>query len=325
MKKTGKTKTFFKRFWDAFWRPEMLILPGQIAFFLFLSLVPTITLIGYACSYLNLSNDSIAILLSKGIGSSFSELLTPIITNVKISPTFFITLGIGYFIASNGMASIIVASNTIYGIKDAGFFYRRLKAIIMELIIVFLLLFIVLVPLLGSSIIEILHYFNLPSNTTSTIIKVLNFLSGPFAWIFIFIFIKIIYTMAPDKKIPSKNVNGGAIFTTLGWVLITKVYAFYIGNYANYSVFYGSLANIVILMLWVYFLSYIFVIGMAMNYHEELEKTGIIEVHKAIEESANSAPVLPTDSINEVEEQKEEIQEIPKKEKKLKKSKSKKQ
>ena len=46
-------------------------------------------------------------------------------------------------------------------------------------------------------------------------------------------------------------------------------------------------------MIWVYFLSYAFVIGMAMNYHQDLEKTGVIEISKLIEESANSAPVLP--------------------------------
>ena len=292
-------KNFFKRFWDAFWRPEMLILPGQIAFSLFLSVVPTITLIGYVCTYLNLSNDVISTLLSNGIGSNFAEMLTPIITDTKITPTFFITIGIGYFIAANGMASIIVASNTIYGIKDSGFFKRRLKALIMELVIVILVLFIVIVPLLGDSIMNILHYFNLSASTTSFIVKTFNILKVPFSFIFVFIFIKTIYTMAPDKKVPSRSVTGGAIFTTIGWVLSTSVYSYYIEKYANYSVFYGSLANIVTLMLWVYLLSYILVIGMAMNYHEELEKTGIIEVKKAIEESANQASVYPEKDVEE--------------------------
>lgn len=112
--------------------------------------------------------------------------------------------------------------------------------------------------------------------------------------------------MAPDKKIPSRSVNGGAIFTTLGWILITAVYSYYINTYANYSVFYGSLANIVMLMLWVYLLSYILVIGMAMNYHEELEKTGVMKVKKLIEESANSASVFP-DEKEKKQEKSEEI------------------
>lgn len=286
-------KNFFQRFWDAFWRSEMLILPGQIAFFLFLSIVPTITLIGYACSYLNISNDLVQQLISNAFGSDISDLVTPIITATEITPAFFISLGVGYFLASNGMASIIVASNTIYGIKDSGFFKRRLKAIVMELVIVILFLFLLIVPLLGDSIVNLLHYFNLDTSTTATIIGTFNFLSGPFSWLVIFLFIRTIYAMAPDKRLISRHVSGGALFTTVAWIGITSLYSYYIAHFANYSVFYGSLANIVILMIWVYLLSYAFVIGMAMNYHQDLEKTGVIEISKLIEESANSAPVLP--------------------------------
>lgn len=291
MKKREK-RSFFKRFWNAFWRPEMLILPGQIAYFLFLSVVPTLTLISYACSYLNLSNDLFQNLFSHVLSSDIAELVTPIITSTKITPTFFISLGIGYFIASNGMSSIIVASNTIYGIKDSGFFRRRLKAIAMELVIVLLFIFIILVPLFGSSIISILRYFNLDSETTSIISNIFNLMDGPLSWLIIFIFIKLLYTMAPDCKIPSRSVNGGAIFTTIAWIIVTAIYSYYISHFANYSLFYGALANIVILMIWVYILSYTLVIGMAMNYHESLEKTGVIEITKLIEESANSAPIM---------------------------------
>ena len=304
-----RKRNFFKRFWDAFWRPEMLVLPGQISFFLFLSIIPTITLIGYACSYLKLSDSLIDTLITNTLGSNFSDVISPMITNSTITPAFFITLGVGYFIASNGMSSIIVASNTIYGIKDSGFFKRRFKAIIMELIIVILLLFVLIVPLLGDSIIEILHLFNLDAATTKSIVDVLRFLKGPFSWVVIFVFIKMIYTMAPDRAVPSYSVNGGAIFTTVGWILFTYLYSYYISHFANYSIFYGSLANIVILMVWVYFLSYVFVIGMAMNYHEQLEKTGIIDVQAVIEASANNAPVYPEEDKKEEPEAPKEVEE----------------
>lgn len=319
MKKKGH-KSFFERFWNAFWRPEMLILPGQIAFFLFLSVVPTITIISYTCSYLNLSNDLFQNIFNQILGSDIAELVTPMLTSTEITPAFFISLGIGYFIASNGMASIIVASNTIYGIKDSGFFRRRLKAITMELVIVLLFLFILIIPLLGTSIINILRYFNLNTETTSMVANIINLLNGPLAWIIIFVFIKVLYTMAPDRKIPSRSVNGGAVFTTITWIILTGCYSYYINNFANYSIFYGGLANIIILMLWVYILSYTFVIGMAMNYHESLEKTGVIEISKLIEESANSAPVMEDEKI----EKTNPIEETVTKLKKVKKNKNKK-
>jgi membrane protein len=87
--------------------------------------------------------------------------------------------------------------------------------------------------------------------------------------------------MAPDKKIPSHGVNKGAIFTTVGFIVITYIYSLYTTSFARYDVFYGNLASIVVLMIWFYLLSYIFTIGLALNYREEvitLEKTAKLDV-----------------------------------------------
>ena len=125
-----------------------------------------------------------------------------------------------------------------------------------------------------------IEYVNLNPSTTKKIASIIAVLKGPIAWLIIFCFIKIIYTMAPDRKIPSSFVNKGAIFTSIGWVIATYAYSYYISNFAHYNVFYGGLSNVIILMLWVYLLAYIFTIGMALNHNEEkeqLEKTGSIE------------------------------------------------
>ena len=332
MAKTKK-KNVFKTFWEAFWRPEMLILPGQIAFFLFLSLVPTITLIGYTCSYLNISNDLIYNLLSNVFSKEVSSLITPVITSTNITPAFFITLGIGYFIASNGMASIIVASNTIYGIQDSGFFKRRLKAMLMELIIVILMLFVLVVPLFSKSIIEIAKEVNVSASATHILERVFKILNGPISWIIIFGFIKLIYTLAPDRKI--SRFNTGAIFTTISWIGTTSLYAYYINHFAYYSLFYGALANMVVLMIWIYFLSYFFVIGMAMNYREEIEETGVFDLKEmlSIDTEDVAAKTAKKDTLKEKIEKKfskkkkqeEPIEEPIEEKKEEKKTKTKKQ
>ncbi len=267
-----KIKSFCINFWKAYWRPEMLILPGQLAFFFFLSVVPTITLIGYGASFLNLSIGFINEFLTKSFGKEISNLLLPILNGSEINMSFFISLAIGYFFASNGASSIIVTSNTIYNIPDKGFLKRRIKALVMTFFIVLLFLFLLFVPLFGDKIIEMIKYVNLNPTVTRNLELIFIVLRGPLSWLIIFIFIKILYTMAPDKNIPSKNVNYGATFTTIGWIIATSIYSYYIANYAHYNYFYGGLANIVILMLWVYLLAYILVIGMALNVQTEEER-----------------------------------------------------
>ena len=278
----NRFKNFLSKVFNVINRPEMSVLPGQLAFFFVLSVVPIVTLITYGASFLHLSLDFITNFITKAFGSDIATLIVPMVSVSNIDFRFFITLLIGFYIASNGAASIIVSSNAIYGIPDSDFFRRRIKAIIMTILIVILFIFILIVPVFGKKIIEVITLVNMNAHITKTITFTFNLLKGPITWFIIFCFIKILYTMAPDRKLESVYVNYGAVFTTIMWIVVTAIYSYYISNFANYAVFYGGLANIVMLMLWVYFLAYIFVIGMALNYKEEvikLEKTGVINLN----------------------------------------------
>ena len=279
----NKIVHFFKNFWEVINRPEMPILPGQLAFFFVLSVVPTVTLIAYGASAFHLSFDFISEFLGNVFSADIAKLLMPGIIGGGVGVRFVISLCVGFLIASNGASSIIVTSNSIYGIKNQNYIKRRIKALIMMLIIVILFVFILVVPIFGDKIVELVRYANLRADVTDQIIFVFKFLQGPVSWFIMFLFIKLLYTMAPDRKIDSNRVNYGATFTTALWVLTTSIYSYYITNFARYDVFYGGFSNIIILMLWVYLLAYIFVIGMALNHKEELielEKTGQIELLK---------------------------------------------
>ena len=77
--------------------------------------------------------------------------------------------------------------------------------------------------------------------------------------------IKVIFTIAPDKHIPSKFMNRGAWFTTIGLIISSLIYSYYANNIANYSYIYGNLANIMVLIMFVYVISYLLVVGIALN------------------------------------------------------------
>jgi len=278
-----RLKEFWQNFWSVLKRPEMAILPGQLAFFFVLSIVPTITIISYGASFLDLPHYFIYNFIEKAFNSEIAEMIVMGVSGVTLDLSFYVALIFGFYFASNGAASIIVTSNTIYGIKNSSFLKRRLKAAIMTIFIVFLFLFILIVPIFGNKIVEIIRHINLNNAITNNIILTFNIMKGPITWLIMFIFIKIIYTLAPDRKMPSRNVNTGAIFTTISWAIVTELFSYYINNFAAYDVFYGSLANIIIVMIWFFLLAYIFTIGMALNYREEkikLEKTGQINIGK---------------------------------------------
>ena len=271
-----KIKRGASNFFKIITKPEMEILPGHLAFSFVISIVPTLTILTYIASIFHFDLHFINDFISQAFSQEFADMLLGVNMVIKADWNFFLTLIIAYIIASNGAASVIASSNMIYGIKNSSFFKRRLKSLFMILIIILLFVFILIFSVFGNKIIEMLQLMDISEKIITNITLIISVLKGPISWFIIFFFIKIIFTMAPDKKIKSNEVNKGAIFTTIGFVVITYIYSIYTTNFANYDVFYGNLASIVVLMIWLYLLSYVFTIGLALNYREEviiLEKT----------------------------------------------------
>lgn len=276
-----KLKKSISNFLKIITRPEMEILPGHLAFSFVLSIVPTLTILTYIASAFNVDMTFISDFITKAFSAEFADMLLSTNFIISADVNFFLTLFIAYIIASNGTASLIVSSNTIYGIKNASFTKRRIKALIMILLIILLFIFLIIFNLFGNKLIEMFQLMDISKKVITNITLIISVLKGPVSWFIIFVFIKIIFTMAPDKKIESHEVNKGAIFTTVAFVLVTYIFSLYTTHFARYDVFYGNLASIVVLMLWLYLLSYMFTIGLALNYREEvntLEKTAKIDV-----------------------------------------------
>lgn len=278
-----KIKGFLARIKKVLSMPQMLLLPGQLAFFIVLAIIPTITLISYGASVLNLSLDFISNFLTRAFSPEIANLIVSSSSIPHSTLQLTIILVLCYYVASNGMDSVIVTSNAIYGIPNTGFFRRRLKAILMSIIFVIMVVFLLVVPILGNQIMGLIEWVNLYEPVTKIIQSVYVYLQSPIIWILLFFLIKTIYIMAPDRKIKGHNATYGAIFTTISWVILTYGYSFYINNIADFSALYGGFTSVCVLMMWIFFISYLFVVGMSLNYqreNEELEKTGVIKNSK---------------------------------------------
>ncbi len=276
MKILKKVKRGIKRIFDILKRPDMLILPGQLAFFLLLAMVPTITLITYGASLFNVSMDFISNFILKAFGENVSELIMPILTDIKFTPNFLIPLLIAFYTASGGASSIIVTSNQLYGFKNTGFVKRKIKGLIMIFILVSLVVFLLLIPGFGDKFIELVRYVNMNEKVTNSIVFFINLSKGPISWLLIFLLIKIIYTLAPDGAISSNYTTKGSLFTTFGVTVVTACYSFYVNYFSHYDILYGGLAHFVILMIWLYLISYTVIIGIAIN-SEEYQKRKKLE------------------------------------------------
>lgn len=260
-------------------RPDMRILPGQLAFFLVLSMIPLLALVGTIGSKLGLSMTSFRNALESTVPDAVINTLFPAdaTTGLNFNVTVFFIAA--FLLASNGAYSVITTSNRIYQVEDNSEIRRRSKAVLLTFILVSLLFFLILVPAFGDSLISLAE-INLHNEKLASFIRNIYHLGKyPLSLFLLYFNIKLIYILAPDKEVTSNEVRAGAIFTTIFWLLSSKIYAFYVEYFSHYDIFYGSMSNILVLLFWVYILAYIFTLGMSFNQTGVIQET--IELRKS--------------------------------------------
>ena len=81
----------------------------------------------------------------------------------------------------------------------------------------------------------------------------------------VFLVFIILYRFIPSRRMRLTEVVPGSVFATLGWLLTSLGFAYYVDNFSNYSRFYGSIGGVVILLIWLYYSAVIILLGGELN------------------------------------------------------------
>ncbi len=276
-------KRRLKRIYNYMFTQELRVLPADLAYSFTLAIIPILSLVIFFLSSFKIPYSLVQNFVNNYAPANIAELLTPII-NSSLTPSSLITIVVGIIVAANGCNAIIIASNTIYNMENSSLIRRYTKSLILMIIIIVLFAFILVVPLFGRTISNVLtNYIPLFRDNKSAVDAIYTVLQVPVSLFIMFYIIKMIYVIAPDERIRSKYVNKGSLFTTIGWLIVTVILSYYINNVARFDLVYGNLANLVILLFWFYVLAYIFVIGLCINkdtVEHNIEKTNKIKLEE---------------------------------------------
>jgi len=81
-----------------------------------------------------------------------------------------------------------------------------------------------------------------------------------------FTFFFLLFKLAPNKKKSVKQLLPGVLVTTVGFILMTTIFTFYVDRLANFHLIYGTLSIIIILLTWLFLLGWMINIGIQVNY-----------------------------------------------------------
>ncbi|MGH0590365.1 YihY/virulence factor BrkB family protein [Bacillus mycoides] len=257
---------FGKDLYDRIVRDDVAGLSAQLAYFFLLAMFPGLVFLITLLGFIPIHTEDVLSLLEVYIpeeAMSLIEVNVDKVVNEKNGGILSFGLLSMLWFASNGVNAIMKAFNRAYDIKETrSFMVTRALSIIFTLAMIFMIVFALIIPVfgqvIGAAIFKILGLSESFSFTWSIARLVASFLV-------LFALFSFLYTFAPNRKLRRREIVPGALLATVGWVVVSYVFAYYVGEFANYANTYGGLGGVIILMLWFYLTAWVILLGGEIN------------------------------------------------------------
>jgi membrane protein len=275
-----------KKTWSEVWKDNVPGVSAEAAYNLFFSLFP---LLIFLAPLLALVGDEAVIIgstisrLEPVIPSGALAVIDGVLRDAVFADTAPALMSVGALLAaytgSNMIATIASALNRAYGVTDPRpFLKRRLMAIALLIALGVALTFSTTVIVTGKTTFSWLARSAGVGPQAAAVWQLLRY---PVAFAFIVGVLWLIYYFLPAIKQKKSQVLAGAIFASTLWVGVTLLFRYYVTNVATYSVTYGVLGGVIVLLSWIYLTMFVVLVGGELN--SELQRgTGAVRQREAV-------------------------------------------
>ena len=167
--------------------------------------------------------------------------------------------------ASSGISAIQKGLKKTFK-EDKSKFDKPL-ALVYTLLFIVLIIAVLVFQLLGSSITSILSSLPKAWGLADIAAKIISFVksAGFITAAVMFLVILLTYTYLPGGKRTIKSQIPGSLLCSLGWIISSALFAFFIPRFWNKSGIYGSLASIFLIIMWLKIIFSILFVGSSLN------------------------------------------------------------
>lgn len=263
-----KYKAVIFAVWDKCFTDDVLGHSAQLAYYFLFALFPMLIFLTALVGYFPVPNslDKLLEYLSEVLPSMATSLVRTTIQEIISQPRGgLLSFGLAATIwaASSGIHALSNSLNIAYGVKRQRPWWReRLIALALtfgcSIFVIFALGLIFFTDSLGTTVADYLEigpglraFFSLARY--------------PFLIFSVWFMLEAIYLIAPSRKLSWRWFTPGAIFALVTWLGISFLFKYYVIRISNYTLTYGSLGSVIVLMLWLYFTSLAILIGGQIN------------------------------------------------------------
>jgi membrane protein len=266
--------TWIGRIKRVLWRikeDEVFGRAAQLSYYFLLALFPLllvlINLLGYMAQQGTEFRNQLITYLAAVMPSSAVTLVHTTLDEISAaSGSGKLSLGLlaALWAASNGMGAISQTLNTAYNVRETRpWWLVRLISVLLTIALSVLIISALAIVLYGGSIGEVVAtrygFGNLFTMVWGT-------LQWPIALAFVLATFNLIYNFAPNLTSRQRRwFTPGALVGVGMWLLISFAFRVYLNYFNSYSVTYGSLGALIVLMLWFYLTGVAILIGGEVN------------------------------------------------------------
>lgn len=256
---------FCNNFSIAFNKKNISDYSASAAFFLFLSLIPMMMLVFAILPYTGVSEEVMIGLVLRATPPTMETFVSGIISEIYERTAGIITVSIVITLWSAGksMQSLIRGLNVINDIEEnRGFFVLRAYACFYTLIMMAAITIMMVLLMFGRSLFYFIAMHIPKLEQLKSLILNARY---PVSLIFLVLLFSAIYCLVPSLKQKFSKQLPGAFFSAVVWSIASFVFSLYLQNFNGFST-YGSMATVIIVMVYMYMMMYIMMIGAYLNY-----------------------------------------------------------
>ncbi len=240
---------------------------AQATFFILMSFFPFMLFLLTMAQFMPFTKQDVVSAISGVIPSDITPYIISIVNELygKATGTLISFSAIVLvWSASKGIMAIMRGLNAIYRTDESrGYVILRLISTVYTFVVAIVVVGMLSIFVFGNTI---LNKLTAEFSEFADIAGLIISLRTGVGIIIIFLFFILIYKKLPSHDVKHRDEIPGALFATAGWILLSYVFSIFVDSFTNMSYMYGSLAGIIICLLWLYVCMYILFLGAELNY-----------------------------------------------------------
>lgn len=201
------------------------------------------------------------------------ETIEPILTQVAESPGAGVALIVGVLIALWSASSYVTAfsraSNRIYGVAEGRPIWKLRPAMYLVTFSLVIIVALAAVTLVASG--QVAAEVGDLIGLSSAALLVWKIVKWPLVLFLALVAIAMLYRLTPNvRQRKFRLISWGAVVAVVVWILASVGFGFYVANFSSYGATYGTLAGVIIFLLWVWISNLALLFGAQLD--AELER-----------------------------------------------------